>query len=154
MKKSLVAVLVAISLGAGTSAFTDESTTASPKPKAAVNQEYKAALDKWKADSQAAQSAFKAAMADYLAKVKANAVKQEYEKQDDILGRVLLNNEIIHTISWFEGFYTGKTGRVSDWGANQYRKFSDLITKMILNETTAKDNSKTKENYPSPFSEN
>jgi len=79
---------------------------------------------------------------------------KEYEKQDDILGRVLLNNEIIHTISWFEGFYTGKTGRVSDWGANQYRKFSDLITKMILNETTAKDNSKTKENYPSPFSEN
>ena len=55
MKKSLVAVLVAISLGAGTSAFADESTTASPKPKAAVNQEYKAALDKWKADSQAAQ---------------------------------------------------------------------------------------------------
>ena len=62
MKKVLVATVVALSLGTGSAAFGD--TTATPSPKAAANQQHKAALDKWKADNQAAQSAFKAAMAD------------------------------------------------------------------------------------------
>ncbi len=75
MKKVFVATVVALSLGTGSAAFAD--TTASPKPKAQLNQTYKAAIEKWKADSQAAQSAFKAAMNDYLAKAKANAAARK-----------------------------------------------------------------------------
>jgi hypothetical protein len=75
MKKVLVATVVALSLGTGSAAFAD--TTATPSPKATINQQYKAALDKWRADSQAAQAAFKAAMADYLAKAKAGHTARE-----------------------------------------------------------------------------
>ena len=55
MKKVLVATVVALSLGTGSAAFAD--TTATPSPKATANQQYKASIDKWKADSQAAQDA-------------------------------------------------------------------------------------------------
>ena len=82
MKRSIVATAVAISLGisigTSTAAFAETAgSTASPKPKAESNQAYKAALEKWKSDSQAAQNAFKTAMADYLAKMKANAAARK-----------------------------------------------------------------------------
>jgi len=78
MKRAMVATVVAISLSTGSAAFADTaSSTASPRPKAEANQAYKAALEKWKSDSQAAQNAFKTAMADYLAKMKANAAARK-----------------------------------------------------------------------------
>ena len=71
MKKVLVATVIAISLSSGSVAFAE--TPASPRPKAQANGEFKAALDKWKSDNQAAINAYKAALADYMAKLKANA---------------------------------------------------------------------------------
>ena len=71
MKKLLAAATIASLVVIPNSAFADES--ASPRPKAKINQEYKAALEKWKSDNQAAISTYKKALADYMAKVRENA---------------------------------------------------------------------------------
>ena len=69
--KKLIAATIALLVVIPNSAFADES--ASPRPKVKNNQEYKAALEKWKSDNQAAISAYKKALADYMAKVRENA---------------------------------------------------------------------------------
>ena len=72
MKKVIAAVAVAAMLGIPSTSFADTTKT-----KAQINQEYKAAIDKWKADNQTALNAYKTAMADYIAKAKANAAARK-----------------------------------------------------------------------------
>ena len=72
MKKK-VATLLIVALASVTNSAVADTTTPAPKtPKAKISQQYKAALDKWRSDNKAAADSFKSAMADYLAKVKAN----------------------------------------------------------------------------------
>ena len=72
MKKKVAALLIVALAGVTNSAVADTTTPAPKTPKAKVSQEYKAALDKWRADNKVAADAFKSAMADYIAKMKAN----------------------------------------------------------------------------------
>ena len=72
MKKAIAAVAVVAMLGIPSTSYADTAKT-----KSQINQEYKAALDKWKADNQAAMNTFKSAMSDYLAKAKANAAARK-----------------------------------------------------------------------------
>jgi len=72
MKKKVAALLIVALAGVTNSAVADTTTPAPKSPRAKVSQEYKAALDKWRADNKVAADAFKSAMADYIAKMKAN----------------------------------------------------------------------------------
>ena len=72
MKKKVATLLIVALAGVTNSAVADTTTPAPKEPKAKVSQEYKAALEKWRTDNKAAADAFKSAMADYIAKMKAN----------------------------------------------------------------------------------
>lgn len=75
MKRVIAVATIATLVVIPNTAFADE--TATPKPKVKVSQEYKAALDKWKSDNQAAIGAYKNALAQYMAKVKENAAARK-----------------------------------------------------------------------------
>lgn len=78
MKKRIatIAIIGAISLFSAPLSAVADQTTPTAKPRGLAN-EFRASLEKWKSDNKAAMDAYKTAMADYMAKLKANAAARK-----------------------------------------------------------------------------